>query len=77
MTTATAPPQPITFAEWTYLGKGRFHRRDFRFDTMTQMSSFGETDTLFADLGKHQIFTPIRDHGQLTVVEIARGGADD
>ena len=77
MTTATAPPQPITFAEWTYLGKGRFHRRDFRFDTMTQMSSFGEADTLFADLGKHEIFTPIRDHGQLTVAEIARGGADD
>lgn len=77
MTTATAPPQPITFAEWSYLGKGRFHRRDFRFDTMTQMSSFGEADTLFADLGKHEIFTPTRDHGQLTVAEIARGGADD
>ena len=49
--------QPITFAEWGYLGKGKFQRRDFRFDTLTQMSSFGE-DTLFADLGKHEIFTP-------------------
>jgi hypothetical protein len=73
MTTATVPPAPITFAEWSYLGKGRFHRRDFRFDTMTQMSAFGEEDTLFADLGKHEIFTPITDHGSLSVADIAGG----
>jgi len=75
MTTVTTPPQPITFAEWSYLGKGRFHRRDFRFDTMTQMSSFGEEDTLFADLGKHEIFLPTRDHGSLSLTDIAGGGA--
>ena len=75
MTTVGSAPQPITFAEWSYLGKGRFHRRDFRFDTMTQMSSFGEEDTLFADLGKHEIFTPTRDHGHLTVADIAQGGS--
>ena len=27
--------QPITFAEWGYLGKGKFQRRDFRFDVLT------------------------------------------
>src|SRR5438874_8797670 len=27
----TADGEPITFAEWGYLGKGRFQRRDFRF----------------------------------------------
>ena len=32
--------QPITFAEWGYLGKGKFQRRDFRFEALTQMSSF-------------------------------------
>lgn len=32
--------QPITFAEWGYLGKGRFQRRDFRLDTLTQSSMF-------------------------------------
>ncbi len=77
MTTVTLPPQPVTFAEWSYLGKGRFHRRDFRFETLTQMSAFGEEDTLFADLGKHEIFTPTRDHGHLTVADIATDGADD
>jgi hypothetical protein len=63
--------EPITFAEWTYLGKGRFHRRDFRFDTLTQMSTFGEDDTLFADMGKHEIFTPVTDHGSLSVSDLA------
>lgn len=67
--------QPITFSEWSYLGKGRFHRRDFRFDTLTQMSAYGEENTLFADMGKHEIFTPAKDHGALTVTAIA-GGAD-
>lgn len=27
---------PITFAEWGYLGKGKFQRRDFRFDVLDQ-----------------------------------------
>lgn len=74
MTTVGPGAGPITFAEWSYLGKGVFHRRDFRFDTLTQMSSFGEEDTLFADLGKHEIFTPIKDYGSLSLADIARGG---
>src|SRR6478672_10510570 len=27
--------QPITFAEWGYLGKGKYQRRDFRYDDLT------------------------------------------
>ncbi|KGN30315.1 type III restriction endonuclease subunit M [Knoellia sinensis KCTC 19936] len=71
MQTRTSPLGPIAFAEWAYLGNGRFHRRDFRFDAMTQASTFGEGDTLFADLGKHEIFTPTRDHGALTIADLA------
>jgi hypothetical protein len=62
--------EPITFAEWGYLGKGKFQRRDFRYDTLVQMSSFGE-ETLFGDLGKHEIFTPIRSYRPQTVTEMA------
>lgn len=72
LTMLTATGDPITFAEWGYLGKGKFQRRDFRFDTLRQMSSFGE-DTLFADLGKHEIFTPIRSYPPLTLKELAGG----
>ena len=77
MTTREADPQPITFPEWSYVGKGIYHRRDFRFDTLTQMSSFGDDDTLFADMGSHEIFIPTRDYGFLSVQDIARGGKVD
>jgi hypothetical protein len=67
----TSDGQPITFAEWGYLGKGRFQRRDFRFDVLTQMSAFGEEGTLFAHLGKHEIFTPTKTYPPMTVSELA------
>lgn len=62
--------QPIVFAEWGYIGKGKFQRRDFCFDTLTQMSSFGE-NTLFADAGKHEIFTPVKTYQPTTLAELA------
>ncbi len=78
MTTRESDPKPITFPEWSYIGKGMYHRRDFRFDTMTLMSSFGDGDSLFADLGRHEIFTPTKDHGYLSVRDIAaKGGLGD
>ena len=30
LTMLASTGQPITFAEWGYLGKGKFQRRDFR-----------------------------------------------
>ncbi len=64
--------QPITFAEWGYLGKGKFQRRDFRLDTLTQSSTFSAEGSLFAHLGKHEIFTPTKTYQPMTVSEIAR-----
>lgn len=61
----------ITFPEWGYLGKGKFQRRDFRLDTLTQMSTFSEEDTLFADLDKHEVFTPAKSYPTMTVAELA------
>jgi hypothetical protein len=74
MMTRESEPQPILFAEWSYLGKGTFKRRDFRFDTLTQMSSFGE-GTLFSDLVKHQIFVPVRVYPPLSVAGLATLGS--
>lgn len=68
MTTMTG--EAITFPEWSYLGRGKFQRRDFRYDTLTQMSSFNE-DTLFGDLAHHEIFTPAQMFPVMTVEEIA------
>lgn len=63
--------EPITFAEWGYVGKGRYQRRDFRYDVLTQMSAYSEEGTLFADLGKHEIFTPVQTYPTMTLAEIA------
>jgi hypothetical protein len=62
---------PITFAEWGYLGKGRFQRRDFRLDVLTGSSSFSAEGSLFAHLGKHEIFTPIKTWPTMTVRDLA------
>lgn len=62
--------QPITFAEWGYLGKGKFQRRDFRFDTLTQSAAYSE-DPLFAHLGKHEIFSPARTYPPMSISDLA------
>lgn len=63
--------EAITFAEWGYLGKGKFQRRDFRLDILTQSAAWSEKGTLFAQLGKHEIFTPVKTYPPMTVSELA------
>lgn len=63
---------PITFAEWGYLGKGKFQRRDFRFDVLTGSSAFSAEGSLFADLGRHEIFQPVKTYEQVTISQLAK-----
>jgi hypothetical protein len=62
---------PITFAEWAYLWKGRFQRRDFSLKSLTQSSAFSTEGELFANLGKADIFTPTKTYPPMTVGELA------
>lgn len=71
LTMRTALGEPVVFAEWGYLGKGRYQRRDFRLDVLTQSATFSQEGTLFAELGKHEIFTPTRTYPPVTVRELA------
>jgi hypothetical protein len=68
LTMRTGSVEPITFAEWGYLGKGKFQSRDFRFDAITGMPSQTEQGSLFA---KHEIFTPTRTYPPMTICELA------
>ena len=61
---------PITFAEWAYLWKGRYQRRDFSLQSLTLSSTFSAQDSLFAQLGKHEIFTPTKTYPPMTVSEL-------
>ena len=71
LTMCASGGEPITFAEWGYLGKGKFQRRDFRFDVLTGSSAFSQEGSLFAHLGKHEIFMPTKTYPPMTVSELA------
>lgn len=71
LTMRNSDGQPITFAEWGYLGKGKYQRRDFRFDVLTGSSAFSAEGSLFASLGKHEIFMPTKTYRPMTVSELA------
>ena len=71
LTMLTHDRLPITFAEWGYIGKGKFQRRDFRLEVLTQMSSFSREGSLFAHLAKHEIFAPIKEYPPMTARELA------
>ncbi len=74
----THDDKAITFAEWGYLGKGKFQRRDFRLDSLTLSSSFSAEDSLFASLGRHEIFSPAKDdYPSMTISELAASGSKE
>ena len=64
--------EPISFAEWGYLGKGKFQRRDFRYDALIGASSFSAEGSLFANLGKDEIFSPIRTYEPMNISQLAK-----
>lgn len=71
MTMRDTADAPISVVEWGYLGKGKFQRRDFRLDVLTGAASFSAEGSLFASLGKHEIFTPTRTYPLMTVHDLA------
>jgi hypothetical protein len=68
-TMRTVDDQPIIFAEWGSLGKGKFKRRDFRLDILTGMAEHTAQGSLFA---KHEIFTPVKEYPPMTIRELAQ-----
>lgn len=71
LTMRTHDDEPITFAEWGYLGKGKFQRRDFSLATLALASTFSAKGSLFAHLGMHEIFKPAATYPPQTVAELA------
>lgn len=71
LTMKTALGSPISFAEWGYIGKGKFQRRDFRLDVLTGASAFNAEGSLFAGLGNHEIFTPAKTYPPMMIRDLA------
>lgn len=70
LTLQTPDGGPITFPEWGYLGTGKYQRRDFRYDSLTQRSSI--EGSLFEMLEEHEVFIPTKTYEPLTVEMIAQ-----
>ncbi|HIW92320.1 MAG TPA: SAM-dependent methyltransferase [Candidatus Corynebacterium avicola] len=69
LTMSTSKGDPIAFAEWGYLGKGKFHRRDFRYDKLTKRSDFDIEGSLFADMDE-DVFGPQATYPTMTVRDL-------
>ncbi|MGO2520813.1 MAG: N-6 DNA methylase [Microbacterium sp.] len=65
----TPSGESIVFPEWGYLGRGKYQRRDFSYDSLTQRSSV--QGTLFDALEEHEMFIPVRTYDAMTVQELA------
>lgn len=74
--------QPITFAEWGYLSKGKFKRRDFKLKSLALMSSLRKVDPtkdsegkqqseMFAEIASHEVFQPTTDYSPMTMRDLA------
>lgn len=69
LTMTSAVGEPIAFAEWAYLGRGKYQRRDFRLDTLTQRAAV--QGTLWEHFSEHEVFVPSNIYPSMSVVEIA------
>lgn len=69
LTMTAVDGSPIVFPEWGYLGKGKFQRRDFRYDNLTERASY--QGTLWDHLEEHEIFTPTKSYSPMNVEELA------
>jgi hypothetical protein len=61
--------KPIIFPEWGYLGRGKYQRRDFRFEDLAQRSSADVG--LFTHFEEHDVFVPVRTFPAISVQELA------
>lgn len=76
MKMVAADGQPMRVTEWSSVGRGKLNRRDFRLDSLTRagelrQSSVREQASLFGGLGRHEVFTPVKDYPPMTVRELA------
>lgn len=61
--------ESLIIPEWSYLGKGKFQRRDFRYEGLASRAAFD--GTLWGHLQAHEIFAPTKTYPAMSVQEIS------
>ena len=67
----TVDGSAITFAEWGYLGKGKYQRRDFRYDVMTRNSAVESNNSLFSHFPDLEVYPPEVVYPPMTMKELS------
>ena len=70
LTLTTTDGKPMKFPEWGYLGSGKYQRRDFQFDALTQRAAI--KGTLFEMFEEEQLFVPVETFPSMSVEEMAK-----
>jgi len=72
LTMKTPTGGSLTFSEWGYLGRGKFQRRDFKYDKLTKRSAYNVA--LFGEFKEDDVFQPVTSYKPMTVREMAEMG---
>jgi hypothetical protein len=70
LTLTTTEGKPMRFPEWGYLGNGKYQRRDFQFDALTQRAAV--KGTLFEMFEEEQLFVPVETFPTMSVEEMVK-----
>ena len=70
LTLTTTVGKSMRFPEWGYLGSGKYQRRDFQFDALTQRAAI--KGTLFEMFEEEQLFVPVETFPTMTVEEMSK-----
>ncbi len=62
---------PLVFAEWGYLGRGKFQRRDFRLDVLARQFPPEDNGELFAEEARYDVFTPLKTYKPMRIPDLA------
>lgn len=65
----TSSGDALVFPEWGYLGRGKYQRRDFRYEHLAKRAEYG---TEVGSDHQHEIFKPVRSYSPASVQEIAQ-----
>jgi len=68
LTLTTTAGKPMRFPEWGYLGSGKYQRRDFQFDDLTQRGAI--KGTLFEMFEEEQLYVPVETFPAMSVEEM-------
>ena len=71
MAMKTVDGSAITFAEWGYLGKGKYQRRDFRYDVMTRNAVVESNNSLFSHFPDLEVYPPEKEYPQMTMKDLS------